>query len=78
MQFFLVCLDCLRVCLLQGERMKAVAKTNKIEVVPVMLDEIRNHHIDIMPLIIEEVYEILPQLIESVVKNVYCRVEEVG
>lgn len=42
-----------------------------------MLQKIRNNHIDIIPIIEEELNQILLQYIEEIVKNVYNKIVEV-
>ncbi len=48
--------------------MQEVANTEKLSS---MLEEIRQHHIDIEPIIQNELNNILPQYIEEIIVNVY-------
>ena len=40
-----------------------------------MLDAIRQNHIDIIPIIQEELNEFLPEYIETIIKNIYTHLE---
>lgn len=42
-----------------------------------MLEEIRQNHIDIEPIIEEELQEILPSFIEDIIRNVYNKIVRV-
>ena len=50
--------------------MKAVAKTLELGLSE-MLEEIRIRHIDIVPIIKEELSQIIPQCIEETIRNTY-------
>ena len=53
--------------------MKEVAKNTRVPSLDLkkMLEKIRENHIDIIPIIQEELDKILPQYIEEIVKNMY-------
>jgi hypothetical protein len=57
---------------------KEVAKTSETLSIDIMLERIRNKHIDIdiIPLIQEELNNILPQYIEEIIKNTYVNIAE--
>lgn len=46
-------------------------RTAKTQELSFMLEEIRQHHIDIEAIIQKEMDEILPQYIEEIITNVY-------
>jgi hypothetical protein len=50
--------------------MQEVAKTLEIGLLE-MLENLRKNHIDIIPIIEEELSQIVPQIIETVIKNTY-------
>ena len=49
--------------------MQEVTKTPELEL---MLEEIRKNHIDIIPIILDELKDILPQYIEEIVYSIYA------
>lgn len=51
--------------------MQEVAKIQQLHPFNVMLERIRDSHIDIVPIIKEELDNLLPQYIEEIVLNVY-------
>lgn len=51
--------------------MQGIAKTPELGE---MLDKIRANHIDIVPIILEELKYILPQYIEEIVSSTYVKV----
>jgi len=51
--------------------MQEVAKTQQLHSLNVMLERIRDSHIDIVPIIKEELDNLLQQYIEEIVKNIY-------
>jgi hypothetical protein len=53
-----------------GGRVKEVANTEGIGL-GIMLDEIRANHIDVSLIIWEELEDVLPQLVEDIVRSVY-------
>ena len=48
--------------------MKVVAKSQELGK---MLEKIRDNHIDIIPIIEEELSQVIPQIIEDVIRNIY-------
>ena len=55
--------------------LKQIVATQEYHPLNVMLERIRNHHIDIIPIIQQELNNILPQIIEEIAKGVYDNME---
>ena len=53
--------------------MQGIAKTQEFSQPSVqqILEKLRDNHIDVIPIILEELQEILPQYIEDIIRNVY-------
>ena len=61
-----------------GDSMNQVVATTQELTLDIMLEEIRSRHIDIIPLLMEELSNILPQYIKEIVHNIYVNSAGVG